>query len=147
MERFVRPHLEAAQGEVWCVGIDLWYRLDGKTDHLLLDEFQDTNPVQWRILEHLAEEIVSQPGEGRSLLVVGDIKQSIYAFRQAEPRLLEKLEAAAHLPSENAGTEQQEEVATISESTRRAVKRLFESARRRPLPAPPPQTAVTPDPG
>ena len=73
-------------------GIDLWYRLDGKTDHLLLDEFQDTNPVQWRILEHLAEEIVSQPGEGRSLLVVGDIKQSIYAFRQAEPRLLEKLE-------------------------------------------------------
>jgi len=73
-------------------GIDLWYRLDGKMDHLLLDEFQDTNPVQWRILENLAEEIVSQPGEGRSLLAVGDVKQSIYAFRQAEPRLLERLE-------------------------------------------------------
>jgi ATP-dependent helicase/nuclease subunit A len=73
-------------------GIDLWYRLDAKTDHLLLDEFQDTSPVQWRILENLSEEIVSQPAEDRSLLVVGDVKQSIYAFRQAESQLLARLE-------------------------------------------------------
>jgi ATP-dependent exoDNAse (exonuclease V) beta subunit len=73
-------------------GIDLWYRLDGRTDHLLLDEFQDTSPVQWRILENLAEEIVSQPADDRSLLVVGDVKQSIYAFRQAESQLLARLE-------------------------------------------------------
>lgn len=72
-------------------GIDLWYRLDGRTDHLLLDEFQDTSPVQWRILENLAGEIVAQPGEDRSLLVVGDVKQSIYAFRQAESQLLAQL--------------------------------------------------------
>lgn len=45
--------------------------------HLLIDEAQDTNPVQWRILSALA-------GEGVNLTVVGDEKQSIYAFRRAD---------------------------------------------------------------
>ncbi|WP_309570486.1 UvrD-helicase domain-containing protein, partial [Deinococcus sp.] len=45
--------------------------------HLLLDEAQDTNPVQWRILRALAAEEVN-------LTVVGDEKQSIYAFRRAD---------------------------------------------------------------
>jgi ATP-dependent helicase/nuclease subunit A len=72
---------------------DLWFRLDGRIDHLLLDEFQDTSPVQWRILAPLASEITSSGGEGRSFFCVGDPKQSIYGFRQAEPRLLQNLEA------------------------------------------------------
>lgn len=67
---------------------DRWFRLDGRIDHLLLDEFQDTAPVQWRILEELAREIVADGEGGRSLFCVGDVKQSIYSFRQAEPRLL-----------------------------------------------------------
>ena len=45
--------------------------------HLLIDEAQDTNPVQWRLLSALA-------GEGVNLTVVGDEKQSIYAFRRAD---------------------------------------------------------------
>ncbi|CAM3456307.1 UvrD-helicase domain-containing protein [Deinococcus deserti] len=45
--------------------------------HLLIDEAQDTNPVQWRILSALA-------GSGVNLTVVGDEKQSIYAFRRAD---------------------------------------------------------------
>ncbi|GGL19003.1 UvrD-helicase domain-containing protein [Deinococcus radiotolerans] len=45
--------------------------------HLLIDEAQDTNPVQWRILQALADESVT-------LTVVGDEKQSIYAFRRAD---------------------------------------------------------------
>jgi len=66
----------------------IWYRLDGRIDHLLLDEFQDTAPVQWRILEHLAEEILADGTGRRSFFCVGDLKQSIYGFREAEPRLL-----------------------------------------------------------
>lgn len=71
--------------------LDQWFRLDGRIDHLLLDEFQDTAPVQWRILEGIASEIVAGGDVPRSLLCVGDTKQSIYSFRQAEPRLLSEL--------------------------------------------------------
>lgn len=71
----------------------LWYRLDGRLDHLLLDEFQDTAPVQWRILARLAEEILADGTGRRSFFCVGDLKQSIYGFREAEPRLLATLHA------------------------------------------------------
>ncbi len=51
---------------------------------ILVDEFQDTDPVQAEILELLAGETA---GTGR-LFLVGDVKQSIYGFRGAEPALL-----------------------------------------------------------
>ncbi len=70
----------------------IWYRLDGRLDHLLLDEFQDTAPVQWRILAPLAEEILADGTATRSFFCVGDLKQSIYGFREAEPRLLAGME-------------------------------------------------------
>lgn len=73
--------------------LDMWFRLDGQIDHLLLDEFQDTAPVQWRILSRLAHEILDETSDTRSLFVVGDVKQSIYDWRGAEPRLLTELEA------------------------------------------------------
>ncbi len=69
----------------------VWYRLDGRIDHLLLDEFQDTSPVQWRILDHLAAEILADRTGERTFFCVGDVKQSIYGWREAEPRLLERL--------------------------------------------------------
>jgi ATP-dependent helicase/nuclease subunit A len=47
---------------------------------ILVDEFQDTNPVQEKILEALAE-------GGARLTIVGDGKQSIYGFRRADPRV------------------------------------------------------------
>ncbi len=71
--------------------LDLWFRLDGRIDHLLLDEFQDTSPVQWRILAPIAEQITAEGDGERSFFCVGDVKQSIYSFRQAEPRLLRDL--------------------------------------------------------
>ena len=70
-------------------GFDLGFRLDGRVDHLLLDEFQDTAPTQWRVLEPLAEEIAATGDGERSFFCVGDVKQSIYAWRSGEPRLLE----------------------------------------------------------
>ncbi|UCH46957.1 MAG: UvrD-helicase domain-containing protein [Betaproteobacteria bacterium] len=64
------------------------YRLDARYKHILLDEFQDTNPLQWQILRTWLEasaEVQSQP----QVFLVGDPKQSIYRFRRAEPRLFE----------------------------------------------------------
>jgi len=72
--------------------LDLWYRLDGRIDHLLLDEFQDTAPVQWRVLERIASEILADGSGERSFFCVGDVKQSIYGWREAEPRLLGGME-------------------------------------------------------
>lgn len=71
--------------------LELWFRLDGRLDHLLLDEFQDTSPAQWRTLAPLAEEVLADGLGTRSFFCVGDVKQSIYGWRQAEPRLLQGL--------------------------------------------------------
>ncbi len=53
-------------------------RLKGGYDHILVDEMQDTNPLQWRILE-----LLKDPPR---LFCVGDDAQSIYAFRGADFR-------------------------------------------------------------
>lgn len=61
----------------------LYFRLDAKIEHLLLDEFQDTNVLQYNILEPIVDEISAGMGtkEFKSFFYVGDIKQSIYRFR------------------------------------------------------------------
>ncbi|MFQ5643368.1 MAG: UvrD-helicase domain-containing protein [Thiogranum sp.] len=64
------------------------YKLDQRIDHLLIDEFQDTNPTQWRLILPLLEEMAAGSERLRSLFVVGDAKQSIYRFRRGTPRLL-----------------------------------------------------------
>ncbi|MBR9843188.1 MAG: double-strand break repair helicase AddA [Rhodobacteraceae bacterium] len=65
------------------------YRLDGGIDHILVDEAQDTSPVQWQVIERLAQEFTSGSGARsdieRTIFVVGDKKQSIYSFQGADP--------------------------------------------------------------
>ncbi|MDX1488477.1 MAG: 3'-5' exonuclease, partial [Acidiferrobacterales bacterium] len=64
------------------------YKLDQRIDHLLIDEFQDTNPTQWRLLLPLLTEMASiGVPRRRSVFIVGDDKQSIYGFRRADPGL------------------------------------------------------------
>ncbi|NBC35381.1 double-strand break repair helicase AddA [Novosphingobium sp. FSY-8] len=71
------------------------YKLDRRFDHILVDEAQDTNAAQWRIIEALTEEFFA--GEGahgqaaRTLFVVGDYKQAIFGFQGTSP---ENFEAA-----------------------------------------------------
>ena len=66
------------------------YKLDQRIDHLLIDEFQDTNPTQWQFILPLLQELVaSEANRSRSVLFVGDSKQSIYRFRRAEPKLFQ----------------------------------------------------------
>ena len=84
------------------------YKLDARIDHLLIDEFQDTNPTQWRLLLPLLEELAAGGGErSRSVFLVGDAKQSIYRFRRADARLLEtaSLWLEQHLGADRFGLE------------------------------------------
>jgi ATP-dependent helicase/nuclease subunit A len=60
--------------------------LEKSVDLVLVDEFQDTDPVQAEILERLAGSDLL----GGKLFLVGDVKQSIYRFRGARPELFEK---------------------------------------------------------
>lgn len=63
--------------------------------HLMLDEFQDTSRLQWLIFEKLAEELLGGDSSDRhqgpkaSVFIVGDKKQSIYRFREADPEILD----------------------------------------------------------
>lgn len=61
-------------------------RLDARYRHILLDEFQDTNPLQWSIVRAWLN-AYGGDAQRPSVFVVGDPKQSIYRFRRAEPRV------------------------------------------------------------
>jgi ATP-dependent helicase/nuclease subunit A len=67
-------------------------RLDGRTRHLLIDEFQDTSPLQWQALYAW---LSSYAGDARApgVFIVGDPKQSIYRFRRAEPQVFKAAQA------------------------------------------------------
>jgi len=66
------------------------YKLDRQFDHILIDEAQDTNEAQWKIIEALTDDFFS--GEGahgaqvRTIFTVGDIKQAIFGFQGTSPR-------------------------------------------------------------
>lgn len=62
---------------------DVQKSLRSKYDYVLIDEFQDTSPLQEAILRAVARDETDRG----NLFIVGDIKQSIYAFRAAEPQL------------------------------------------------------------
>ncbi len=59
---------------------NLEYRFDEKFDHWALDEFQDTSELQWACLKTLVEQAATSGG-GRTVMTVGDLKQSIYTWR------------------------------------------------------------------
>ncbi len=70
------------------------YRLESRYEHVLVDEFQDTSRAQWRLVRELVR--AWSAGEGPShgpippsIFIVGDRKQSIYGFRDAEVSVLD----------------------------------------------------------
>lgn len=71
LEEFAIQLLESAP--------ELQQRVRSGFDHILMDELQDTNPLQWRLMG-----LIRQPD---SFFAVGDINQSIFGFRYAEPEL------------------------------------------------------------
>jgi ATP-dependent helicase/nuclease subunit A len=82
------------------------FKLDGGIDHILVDEAQDTNPLQWRIIAALAEEFFSGKGaraQTRTIFTVGDEKQSIYRFQGADPAIFGRMEEQFEEKIEAAG--------------------------------------------
>jgi ATP-dependent helicase/nuclease subunit A len=69
---------------------DVYFRIGETIYHYLIDEFQDTSPIQWANLFPLIENSLSQGG---SLFAVGDTKQAIYGFRNADYRIMKGLES------------------------------------------------------
>ncbi len=69
---------------------DLALALDYQVRHLLIDEFQDTSLTQVELLRRLVAGWM--PGDGRTLFLVGDPMQSIYAFREAEVGLFLRMQ-------------------------------------------------------
>ena len=70
-------------------------RLDARIRQLLIDEFQDTNPLQWQALHAWLSGYAGAGGGGSapSVFIVGDPKQSIYRFRRAEPQVFRAAQA------------------------------------------------------
>ena len=70
-------------------GMGEWvrYKLDRHTDHVLVDEAQDSNRDQWLIVDALAAEFFAGTSESRArtLFMVGDFKQAIYGFQGTDP--------------------------------------------------------------
>jgi len=75
---------------------NILYAFDEHTDHILVDEFQDTSTLQWKIIERLTEEWRSglgakkDRGKTPTIFLVGDEKQSIYRFRGANVSVFQR---------------------------------------------------------
>lgn len=85
----------------------IMYKLDQGLDHILVDEAQDTNPEQWKIIEALCEEFFAGFGARddvlRTSFTVGDVKQSIYSFQRAEPEEFRRMQGIIQEKIETAG--------------------------------------------
>ena len=72
-------------------GMGEWvrYKLDQSTDHILVDEAQDTNERQWNIVRAIALEYFAGEGASarhRTIFTVGDYKQAIFGFQGTDPK-------------------------------------------------------------
>ena len=71
------------------------FKLESRYQHVLVDEFQDTSRAQWELVERLIASWAAGRGLSAhtlepSIFIVGDRKQSIYSFRDAEVALLDE---------------------------------------------------------
>ena len=106
------------------------FKLDGGIDHLLLDEVQDTSPLQWQIAAALTAEFFAGAGASgapRTVFAVGDTKQSIYSFQGADPGQFHLWRARFRDRVEQAGEQWRDPSLTVSFRSVAAVLRLVDS--------------------
>ncbi len=117
-------------------GMGEWvrFKLDQRTDHILVDEAQDTNADQWAIVDALASEYFSGQSETdqrwRTLFMVGDYKQAIFGFQGTDPRQFDQFRATVADKAAAAG-----EAALDSDSWARKFRDLSIDASFRSSPA------------
>lgn len=81
------------------------YKLDAGMTHVLVDESQDTNPGQWRVIKLLVDDFFSGESSAqlsRTVFGVGDEKQSIFGFQGAKPALFGETGSELRLKADNA---------------------------------------------
>lgn len=84
----------------------LYFKIDNKFKHILLDEFQDTSTLQFLLLKPLIDEIFAGKGQSefKSFFYVGDTKQSLYRFRGGVEELFERVAHNYGISIENMDT-------------------------------------------
>jgi ATP-dependent helicase/nuclease subunit A len=104
--------------------VTMHFKLDSRYRHILLDEFQDTNPLQWLALEAWFQAAAQAQSTPRVFLV-GDPKQAIFRFRRADARLFDA--AREWLRREHGATVHvRDESRRCAQSVLDVVNRLFE---------------------
>ena len=99
-------------------------RLDAKYKQILVDEFQDTNPLQWQILRAWLAGY-SDGDDKPKVFIVGDPKQSIYRFRRADPRLFVGAAQFLH-QNQNAAYIEQDKTRRNAKKINNAVNDIFQ---------------------
>lgn len=113
-------------------GVAQWvlFRLDGGIDHMLVDEAQDTSPVQWEVIRLLTREFTAgqgaRPDVLRTIFVVGDQKQSIYSFQGADPAGFDRMRVHFGAELAQVGTPLEEKLLLYSFRSSRAILRLVD---------------------
>lgn len=77
----------------------IYERLGMRLENLLIDEFQDTSRLQWHNLKPLVANSLSN---GNDSLIIGDVKQAIYRFRNSDPSLLDTVVPEEDFPEHRA---------------------------------------------
>jgi len=98
----------------------LRHRLNAETRHLLLDEFQDTALLQWKILEPLALQTVGD--KKGTYFCVGDVKQSIYSWRGGEAAIFDSMKERLEQRLKNVQINEK-----TMEETRRCAKPIIDT--------------------
>ncbi len=99
---YTRDLLSDEQRAQWVM-----YKLDEGIDHILVDEAQDTSAAQWDIVKYLSQEFFvgqSAQDKTRTLFVVGDEKQSIFAFQGADAAGFDRMRQYFDLRASQAAT-------------------------------------------
>ncbi len=107
------------------------YKLDQGIDHVLVDEAQDTNPEQWRIIEALSDEffagLSARDDVLRTSFTVGDIKQSIYGFQRAAPDEFKRMQKVMDEKITHAGLVNENVALDVSFRSTKSVLQIVDS--------------------
>lgn len=101
---------------------EIYFSLGEQIYHFLIDEFQDTSPIQWTALRPLVEESL---GKGGSLFLVGDTKQAIFSFRGGDWQIMARMREKEEFPSAQCRRQELDTNYRSSEAVVEFAKKVF----------------------
>lgn len=101
---------------------EIYFSLGEQIYHFLIDEFQDTSPIQWTALRPLVEESL---GKGGTLFLVGDTKQAIFSFRGGDWQIMARMREKEEFPSAQCRRQELDTNYRSSEAVVEFAKKVF----------------------